>query len=232
MATTENHLTPVLAEEHIPAILSVYFPNRRDFPQILVQAIDNYVALRLYMSQEDILILYQEDIVAVIVSHLRTVCLCGNEYSTYMWTILITNLLLENVTIPLTCSHLKAALVFMLYENRCPSATELESFQCRQQRLLEDADQYARDEDVVLVLDLKSTDLMSTTYEQTETEVCSLCQTDICHGQDIYELPCKHIFHADVSQCLPDMSIVDWFRSHRRCPNCNTEVIYTAHIAQ
>ena len=227
--TAPNHMTPTVTGADIPTVFEVHFPNRHEFPAVLVESVEDYIAFRLCTSMNDTVIVHQEDVCMIAALTLRRHCACGNEYPIEMWATLMADLCQVNVDIPFTCWNTQCALEYMMYENRCPSSAELTSFQDRLSRFAQDADEYTREDQVVC--DFTDMKWSPTINERSGEETCTLCQGGINSGQLIYELPCKHIFHAQVSECLENMTILDWFRSHRRCPNCNEEIVHTNSVA-
>jgi hypothetical protein len=57
---------------------------------------------------------------------------------------------------------------------------------------------------------------------------CSICCHDISEEQHVITIPtCKHIFHANESECLGvNASIRTWLTKCNTCPNCNAKVSF------
>lgn len=55
-------------------------------------------------------------------------------------------------------------------------------------------------------------------------EICSICSDDIHLEMPVYQLPCGHLFHADMASCLGDSCITTWLHLSKYCPNCKQAV--------
>jgi hypothetical protein len=51
-------------------------------------------------------------------------------------------------------------------------------------------------------------------------DICTLCCYGFSDDQQIYKLPCGHIFHRNNVDCNPDILL--WINEHSSCPNCKT----------
>lgn len=130
---------------------------------------------------------------------------------------------LSTLPMKMTCHHLSHLHLFTTQENKAPNQQELKSFIDASRQMNTDSQQYCIDHAV----DRPLPDVSKLQKKRCTTSgtFCSICQDGIQLDQMMYELPCKHAFHADDSDCLGEgCTIMKWFESHRQCPTCNVEV--------
>ena len=52
--------------------------------------------------------------------------------------------------------------------------------------------------------------------DESNTELCVICQDEIINNQIIRQINCRHIFHID---CIDE-----WFLENKKCPTCKYEL--------
>lgn len=217
-----NHI--ISSYDVVSSAVRYYFPRRRLFPVVMLNHTEQYIANKM-AAANSLYVTFDEDelcmIAAIVV---REVCHCNDVHALPMWFSLMKHLLNEAVDIPITCYNVQCAFEYMLYEHKWPSFQDITHYQGRLERFIDDSNQYTSDESVVVTLDVSNVEY--TTFESKDSnQLCTLCQEYIQCGQIVHELKCEHVFHGNAVDCLDSMGILDWFRTHRRCPNCNSEAI-------
>jgi hypothetical protein len=73
---------------------------------------------------------------------------------------------------------------------------------------------------------LPSIDRFRDTLILSTGDNCAICCYELKPTQDVYKMPCGHIFHRDNAECKRNGvdGIVEWFSLHVRCPVCNIDI--------
>ena len=218
-----NHI-PSDAEELGDSVLRVYFPRMRLCSAYIKEEVHQYVLNRMYYSFQDHVVIEEHEILLSVTLALLRLCTCHTMQPLSRVLKLVGAWCHDHTDIPWTCDNVILSLEYMQYEcdRVVPSLEQLHQFADRRARHHEQPDEYEAEERVCV--EFKDITLHGIECKDATMETCTFCQESMLPNQLLFRLQCGHMFHARGEECLTNMSITDWLRTHRRCPNCNTDV--------
>lgn len=154
--------------------------------------------------------------------YLDRACICMRNYQESDQKALIKDYLCNIGVLP-SCMETKAWMeYYILHGHSIPSREELLITIDRMIQMEESATDFhesdKKDNPVANLNKIKSTCVK-------EGGDCTICLEPIKPNSKCFVMsPCKHVFHAVAKDCLDTCDVTDWFKKHRTCPVCRTEI--------
>ena len=150
-------------------------------------------------------------------------CVCLEGLETRLICLAVVHCL-KILACDLTCEYVILSYEYaIMHSGQFPSLMEMELLERNHQLIQDNPDDYHDANKVIVPTpNLENLKMIKVT---DETE-CALCQDRLFQNMDAYEVPCcKNIFHALGSDCIDKKTIVDWLKTSRKCPVCNSLMI-------
>jgi len=132
-----------------------------------------------------------------------------------------------NWNMPIHCHNVEDVAEMFAMNHAYPDHPDmLTAYRTSREEFLSDPAAYC--EKTRIMLSTPNLDqLKAKILDDVSNQCCSICQSDLAPQTPVFELPrCKHLFHARAAQCLGSgQSILTWLDKHKKCPNCNVEVV-------
>jgi len=154
--------------------------------------------------------------------------LCMHSYSTSIQQRkeLISHFIINYGRLP-SCLETEIVIQYRLLHNSFPSQEEISTTFTRMSEFELDPEEFhKKDKNYVPLNNIHLLEPLVYNEENKVEDNCAICMDEFKKNSKIFKLnPCGHVFHANSEDCLKESSIINWFKEHKTCPVCRSEII-------
>jgi len=124
------------------------------------------------------------------------------------------------------CEMFPNFIEYYLLHSTIPNEEELDEYMRRVYEFSRNPEEFHQtDKCLVPTLHVEKLPVFDYKVSLDEVDVCCICQEEFTTSQKVIKLvPCGHLFHHSINDCLENGSILNWLSANNRCPLCKIKI--------